>query len=95
MIGQNMQGSHVYRDTPGYYDTLRATTQVSGWAYNAARDTEYDPAAKTVLANAPPTWSNNDLVANNSGSTGLLNMVENVTKGGLVLWCFLRVILQD
>ena len=132
-------GSHVYRDTPGYYDTLRATTQVSGWAYNAARDTEYDPAApptwgrpyckqwwedasiglreklineadatsagfsglvvaiapalaseqqndavaKTVLANAPPTWSNNDLVANNSGSTGLLNTVENVAKGGL------------
>ncbi len=48
MIGQNMQGSHVYRDTPGYYDTLRATTQVSGWAYNAARDTEYDPAAPTA-----------------------------------------------
>ncbi len=48
MIGQNMQGSHVYRDTPGYYDTLRATTQVSGWAYNAARNTKYDPAA-------PPT----------------------------------------
>ena len=132
-------GSHVYRDTPGYYDTLRATTQVSGWAYNAARDTEYDPAApptwgrpyckqwwedasiglrekmineadatsagfsglvvaiapalaseqqndavaRTVLANAPPSWSNNDLVAHNSGSTGLLNTVENVAKGGL------------
>ena len=42
-------GSQVYRNTPGYCDTLRATTQVSGWAYNAARDTEYDPAA-------PPTW---------------------------------------
>ncbi|MCG8092251.1 MAG: conjugal transfer protein TraG N-terminal domain-containing protein [Candidatus Thiodiazotropha endolucinida] len=132
-------GSQVYRNTPGYYDTLRATTQVSGWAYNAARDTEYDPAApptwgrpyckqwwedasaglrekliteadatsagfsglvvaiapalaseqqndavaKTVLANAPPSWSNNDLVAHNSGSTGLLSTVENVAKGGL------------
>ena len=42
-------GSHVYRDTPGYYDTLRPSMQISGWAYNAARDTEYDPAA-------PPTW---------------------------------------
>ncbi|MEW8660684.1 MAG: conjugal transfer protein TraG N-terminal domain-containing protein [Candidatus Thiodiazotropha endolucinida] len=132
-------GSQVYRNTPGYYDTLRATTQVSGWAYNTARDTEYDPAApptwgrpyckqwwedasaglreklineadatsagfsglvvaiapalaseqqndavaKTVLANAPPSWSNNDLVAHNSGSTGLLSTVENVAKGGL------------
>ena len=42
-------GSHVYRDTPGFYDTLRPSMQISGWAYTAARDTEYDPAA-------PPTW---------------------------------------
>ncbi len=132
-------GSHVYRNTTGYYDTLRPTTQIAGWAYNAARDTEYDPAApptwgkpyckewwedgsiglreklineadatsagfsglvvavapalaseqqndavaRTVLTNSPPTWSNNDLVAHNSGSTGLLSTVENVAKGGL------------
>ena len=38
-------GSHVYRETPGYYDTLRPTMQIAGWAYNAARDTEYDAAA--------------------------------------------------
>jgi len=132
-------GSHVYRTTAGFYDTLRPTTQVAGWAYNAARDTEYDPAAppawgkpyckewwedssiglreklineadatsagfsglvvaiapslaseqqndavaRTVLTNSPPTWSNNDLVAHNSGSTGLLSTVENVAKGGL------------
>jgi len=131
-------GSHVYLSIPGYYDTLRATGQISGLAYNPARDTEYDPAApptwgrpyckqwweegaiglrkklfneadatsasfsslvvaiapalasdqqkdavaKTVLANSPPTWSNNDLVAHNSGSTGFLNTVENVAKGG-------------
>ena len=42
-------GSHVYRDTAGFYDTLRPTKQIPGWAYNAARDTEYDPAS-------PPTW---------------------------------------
>ena len=132
-------GSHVYRDTPGYYDTLRPAMQISGWAYNAARDTEYDPAApptwgkpyckqwwedgaiglreklineadatsagfsglvvavapalatekqndavaRTVLTNSPPSWSNNDLVANNSGSTGLLSTAENFVKGGL------------
>ena len=132
-------GSHVYRDTPGYYDTLRPSMQISGWAYNAVRDTEYDPAApptwgkpyckqwwedgaiglreklineadatsagfsglvvavapalasekqndavaRTVLTNSPPSWSNNDLVANNSGSTGLLNTAENIVKGGL------------
>ena len=132
-------GSHVYRNTTGYYDKLRPTTVISGWAYNAARDTEYDPAAppswgkpyckewwengsiglrgklineadatsagfsglvvtvapalaseqqndavaRTVLTNSPPTWSNNDLVAHNSGSTGLLSTVENIAKGGL------------
>lgn len=42
-------GSHVYRDTAGYYDTLRPANQITGWAYNAARDTEYDPIA-------PPAW---------------------------------------
>jgi hypothetical protein len=132
-------GSHVYRNTAGYYDTLRPTMQIPGWAYNAARDTEYDPAtppawgkpyckqwwedgaigvreklikaadatsagfsglvvavapalagekqndavARTVLTNAPPSWSNNDLVANNSSSTGLLNSAQNMVKGGL------------
>tara|TARA_R110002096_G_scaffold348189_7_gene541464 strand:- start:8147 stop:9718 length:1572 start_codon:yes stop_codon:yes gene_type:complete len=132
-------GSHVYRNTAGYYDTLRPTTQITGWAFNAARDTEYEAAAppawgkpyckdwwedgsiglqekliseadataaglsglvvaiaptlaseqqtdavaKTVLANSPPTWSNNDLVTHNAGSTGLLNTAENVAKGGL------------
>ena len=132
-------GSHVYGTTAGYYDTLRPTMQVAGWAYNAARDTEYDPAAaptwgkpyckewwedgsiglrvklvneadatsagfsglvvavapalaseqqydavaRTVLTNSPPTWSNNDLVAHNSGSTGMMSTVENVAKGGL------------
>ena len=132
-------GSHVYRDTSGYYDTLRPANQIPGWAYNAARDTEYDPAtppawgkptckqwwgdggiglrkklideadatsagfsslvvavapalageqqndavARTVLTNSPPSWSNNDLVANNSGSTGLLSTAENIVKGGL------------
>ena len=132
-------GSHVYRDTPGYYDTLRPTMQIAGWTYNAARDTEYDAAAppswgkpyckpwwedgaiglreklineadataaglsglvvaiapalasekqndavaRTVLTNAPPNWSNNDLVANNSGTTGWLSTAENWVKGGL------------
>jgi len=132
-------GSHVYRNTAGYYDTLRPTMQITDWAFNATRDTEYDPAAppawgkpyckewwedssiglrqklvneadstssgfsglvvavaptlaseqqndavaKVVLTNSPPTWSNNDLVANNSGSTGMLSTVENIVKGGL------------
>ena len=42
-------GSHVYRDTPCYCDTLHPASQITGWAYNAARDTEYDPAS-------PPAW---------------------------------------
>ena len=132
-------GSHVYRDTAGYYDTLRPLNQIPGWTYNAARDTEYDPAsppawgkptckqwwedgaiglrqklideadatsagfsglvvavapalageqqndavARTVLTNSPPSWSSNDLVANNNGSTGLLGTAEQIVKGGL------------
>jgi hypothetical protein len=132
-------GSHVYRDTAGYYGTLRPTKQIPGWAYNAARDTEYDPAspptwgkptckqwwedgaiglrqklideadatsagfsglvvavapalaseqqedavARTVLTNSPPVWSSNDLVANNTGSTGWVGTAENLVKGGL------------
>ena len=39
--------------------------------------------ARTVLANAPPSWSSNDLVANNAGSTGWLSTAENFVKGGL------------
>jgi len=48
-----------------------------------ASEKQNDAVAKTVLTNSPPSWSNNDLVAHNSGSTGLLNTVENVAKGGL------------
>ena len=132
-------GSHVYRNTPGYYDTLRPASQITGWAYNAARDTEYEPTtpppwgkpycrqwwedasiglrekliaeadatsagfsglvvavaptlaseqqndavAKTVLTNAPPSWSNNDLVAHNASNSGLVNAAGNIVKGGL------------
>ena len=36
-------GSRVFRETPGYYDTYRATHPVSGWTYVPSRDTEYDP----------------------------------------------------
>ncbi len=39
--------------------------------------------ARTLLNNAPPVWSSNDLVANNTGTTGLLGTTENLVKGGL------------
>jgi hypothetical protein len=132
-------GSHVYRNTASFYDTLRPNKQIPGWAYNAARDTEYDPAsppvwgkptckqwwedgaiglrqklsdeadatsagfsdlvvavapalageqqkdavARTVLTNSPPAWSRDDLVANNTGSTGWFATAQNMVKGGL------------
>lgn len=132
-------GSHVYRDTAGYYDTLRPVNQITGWAYNAARDTEYDPTAppawgkpyckqwwedgtiglreklineadatsagfsglvvaiapalageqqndavaKTVLTNAPPSWSSNELIANNASGAGLANTAGSIVKSGL------------
>ncbi len=132
-------GSHVYQETPGYYDALRPSSAVVGWDYVAARDTEYDSAepptwgkpycsewwadsdiglrqklvteadltagglsglvviiapflasdkqydavARVVLANAPPSWSNNDLVTNNTGTSGLISDAERLIKGGL------------
>ncbi len=132
-------GSHVYRDTPGYYDALRPSMQISGWVYIASRDTEYESAApptwgkpyckqwwedgsiglreklineadttstgfsglvvavapalatekqndavaRAVLSNSPPIWSNNDLVATNASSAGMLNTAENLVKSGL------------
>lgn len=134
-------GSQVYRNTPGYYDSLRPANQITGWAYNAARDTEYDPVApppsgkpfckqwwedssiglreklineadatsagfsglvvaiapalaseqqndavaKIVLTNAPPSWSNNDLIAHNASNSGLINAAGNMVKGGLAV----------
>ena len=132
-------GAHVYRDTPGYYDTLRPAMQIPGWPYHAGRDTEYDPGAppawgkpwckqwwedgaiglreklvneadatsagfsgliiaiaptlasekqndavaRTVLTNAPPAWSNNDLVAHNATGSGLVNAAKSFVKGSL------------
>ncbi|MDZ7643330.1 MAG: conjugal transfer protein TraG N-terminal domain-containing protein [Woeseiaceae bacterium] len=132
-------GSHVYRETAGYYDVLRPTAAITGWPYNAARDTEYDAAnppqwgkpycdewwanediglraklvteadltagglsglivaiapflasekqydavARVVLTNSPPSWSNNDLVAYNTGTSGLISHAEQFVKGGL------------
>jgi len=132
-------GSHVYRDAPGFYDSLRPTQPVPGWAYEPSRDTEYDPGspptwgrptckqwwedstlglrqqlideadataaglsglvvsvapglaaeqqkdavARTVLANAPPAWSSNDLVTHNTAGRGAVATVESMVKGGL------------
>jgi len=132
-------GSHVYRETPGYYDTLRPLSPVAGWPYSGVRDIEYDPdeppdwgkpyckewweeddtglrdklvveadltagglsglivaiapflatekqydaVARVVLTNSPPSWSNNDLVAYNSGTSGLMSNAEQLVKGGL------------
>ena len=42
-------GSHVYRDTAGFYDTLRPTKPIPGWPYDPVRDTEYDPVCTTGL----------------------------------------------
>ena len=36
-------GSHVFRDTAGYYDYYRAGVPIKGWPFDVHRDTEYDP----------------------------------------------------
>ena len=48
-----------------------------------AGEKQYDAVARVVLANAPPSWSNNDLAAYNTGTSGLISNVEQVIKGGL------------
>ncbi len=50
-----------------------------------ASEQQSDAVAKTVLSNAPPSWSNNDLMTHNAGSSGLLNTAENTLKGGLAV----------
>ncbi len=132
-------GSHVYREAPEYYDTLRPINPVAEWIYDVTRDTEYDPlvppiwgkpyckqwweeggiglreklvneadttstgfsslvvaiapvlateqqkdaVAKTVLTNAPPSWSSNDLVAYNASGSGLVSAAGSFVKEGL------------
>jgi hypothetical protein len=48
-----------------------------------ASEKQNDAVVRTVLTNSPPSWSNNDLVANNAGTTGWLSTAENWVKGGL------------
>ena len=48
-----------------------------------ATERQKDAVTKTVLNNAPPVWSNNELVANNAGTTGITGSAANLVKGGL------------
>ena len=48
-----------------------------------ASEQQEDAVARTILSNSPPVWSSNDLVANNTGSTGWVGTAENLVKGGL------------
>jgi len=52
-------------------------------APNVAGEQQLDAVAKAVLANAPPAWSNNDLVANNTGTSGGFSYAERWVKVGL------------
>ncbi|NIB44058.1 conjugal transfer protein TraG [Pseudomaricurvus alkylphenolicus] len=48
-----------------------------------ASEEQRDAVAKTVLKNAPPVWSSNELVRNNASGAGLVNAVGSVAKTGL------------
>lgn len=48
-----------------------------------ASEQQRDAVARTVLTNAPPTWSNNELIARNTATSGWLGTAENLVKGGL------------
>ena len=56
---------------------------IVAFAPGLASESQRDAVAKTVINNAPPVWSSNDLVANNTGTTGLIGTVANYAKGGL------------
>lgn len=44
---------------------------------------QQDAIVKTVLNNAPPSWSSNELVARNRGARGIVSYAEATVKGGL------------
>jgi len=48
-----------------------------------AAEQQQDAVARTVLANAPPVWSSNELVTQNSSGSGLVSTVQGLAKGGL------------
>ena len=56
---------------------------IVAYAPGLASESQRDAVAKTVINNAPPVWSSNDLVSNNTGTTGLIGTVANYAKGGL------------
>ena len=68
--------SHLLEMRAREYQIQRSQQQQAG-------EQQQDAVARTVLNNAPPVWSSNDLVANNTGTTGLLGTAENLFKGGL------------
>ena len=48
-----------------------------------ASEQQNDTVAKTLLTNAPPSWSSNELIANNASGAGLVNTAGSIVKGGL------------
>ncbi|MGB7307419.1 MAG: conjugal transfer protein TraG N-terminal domain-containing protein, partial [Burkholderiaceae bacterium] len=48
-----------------------------------ASEQQNDAVAKTVLTNAPPSWSSNELIANHASRAGLVSTVGSIVKGGL------------
>lgn len=48
-----------------------------------ATEQQEDAVVRTVLNNAPPSWSSNELIARNTANTGWLATAENILKGGL------------
>ena len=48
-----------------------------------SEDTAAPSVTQTVLSNAPPVWSSNELVENNTGTTGVIGSAANLVKGAL------------
>ena len=52
-------------------------------APSLAGEKQLDAVTKAVLANAPASWSNNDLVTNNAASSGVVGTAQQWVKGSL------------
>lgn len=81
-------GSHVFLDTPGYYDTLRADSIHSDFPYNANRDVEWaatDPARPLNGKPACKQWwmqQNTGLKAKLVAEAGVLDTLSAIVESG-------------
>lgn len=78
-------GSHIYRQTSGYYEAIRPNKPIVGWPYDPGRDQEVDPASSPVWGH--PTcaqwWES---TGTPTGLRQRLIDAADASSGGLSAW---------